>query len=93
MTMREVRLKPLFYEATTSISPEPWMAKAILTLLAITLYSLGQVCQLNSRSFILFILLNKFNFQHYSSAISLGQVGQLNSGSFILFTLLGKFNL
>jgi hypothetical protein len=29
MTGRVVRLKPLFYEATSSKSPEPWMAKAI----------------------------------------------------------------
>jgi hypothetical protein len=62
--MPRVRSKRLFYEAITSISPEPRMAKAILLRINISLFqlSIGQVGQLNQGSFMILFI---------------GQVGQI----------------
>ena len=76
----DCQVEAIVLRASTSISPEPWMAKAI-SLLIISLKQLiiTTLYYLILHFFLLYITPSFFSYLH-----SLGQVGQLNPGSFKL---------
>jgi hypothetical protein len=79
MTGRIIRSKRLFYEATTSISPEPWMAKAIL-------FGFYSFSLFRLTFFILLFLFWKFFLKGLTLwPVHIGQVRQFNDLLFGLF--------